>query len=226
MNTKIYQLSHSKIKNIFVIITTLILLFCGNYVFAQATATTGNGTGISTGVTTDALQMLINLSNSYPQITELIYAASYIMGLLFMVRAIYMFKVYGEQRSMMSTQTSLRGPITLMVVAAMLLWLPSGLHTMIMTAFGHEYVLQYQVSPTNPLGQAGMYALIYLVQIIGLVSFIRGWVYLAQGATGGQGQHTTGKALTHIIGGLLAINIVELTNILWNSFGFTPPFST
>ncbi len=215
MNTKVYELPYNKIKNIFKILLAIVGLLSCSSVFAQTTTTA-----------TDALQMLINLSNSYPAITELIYATSYLMGLLFMIRAVYGLKVYGEQRSMMSTQTTLRGPITLIVVASILLWLPSGLHMMIMTAFGHEYVLQYQVSPSNPLGQAGMYALIYLIQIVGLVSFIRGWVYLAQGSSGGQGQHTTGKALTHIIGGLLAINIVEFMNILWNSFGFTPPFST
>jgi intracellular multiplication protein IcmC len=214
MNTKIYEFDN-RIKNLFLIIVTLIGLFCCGTVYAQ-----------NTGTTTDALQMLIHLSNSYPNITKLIYGAAYLMGLIFMIRAVYMLKVYGEQRSMMSTQTNLRGPITLIVVAAVLMWLPSGLHMMIMTAFGHEYVLQYQTSPSNPLGQAGMYALVYLIQIVGLISFIRGWVYLAQGASGGQGQHTTGKALTHIIGGLLAINVVELTNILWNSFGFQPPFST
>lgn len=214
MNTQYFKADY-KLKNISLILVSLFGLFCCGNVFAQ-----------NTGTTTDALQMLIHLSNSYPAITKLIYAASYIMGLGFMIKAIYSMKQYGEQRSMMSTQTSLKGPITLVVVAAVLLYLPSALHTMIMTGFGHEYILQYQTSPSNPLGQAGMYALVYLIQIVGLVSFIRGWVYLAQGASGGQGQHTTGKALTHIIGGLLAINIVELTNILWNSFGFQPPFST
>ncbi len=215
MKKQLLDKSNSKIKNVLIIFVTLFGLICCNSVFAQ-----------QTGTSTSALDMLINLSQSYPAVTKLIYGVSYLMGLLFMVEAVYKLKVYGEQRSMMSAQTSLRGPITLIVVAAVLLWLPSSLHTFIMTAFGHQNVLQWQSSPSNPLGQAGTYALIYLVQLIGLVSFIRGWVYLAQGAQGGQGQHTTGKALTHIIGGLLAINVVELTNILWNSFGFSPPFST
>lgn len=203
------------------ILSFFVLLFVN-----IASAQTTTPPSVSSGVTTDAIQMLTSLSSSYPNITRLIYGVSYLMGLLLMFKSIWMFKVYGESRTMMSQQTSLRGPITLMCVASVLLWLPSGLHTMIMTAFGHQYVLQYTVSPTNPLGQTGMYALIYLVQIVGLIAFIRGWVYLAQGAGGGQSQHSTGKALTHIIGGLLAVNIVEVTNILWNSFGFTPPFST
>lgn len=179
-----------------------------------------------TGTTLDAIQMLINLSNTYPSLTRLVYAASYLMGLAMMIKAIYAFKVYGETRTMMSQQTTIKTPIILVVVASVLLWLPSGLHTLIETAFGHEYVLQYTVSPSNPLGQAGTNALIYLIQLVGLISFIRGWVYLAQGAGGGQSQHTTGKALTHIIGGLFAVNVVEFTNILWSTFGFTPPFNT
>lgn len=215
MNTQLTNKFHNNIKIVFLVFVTFLGFIWCDSVFAQ-----------QSGTSTNALQMLINISQSYPNITKLVYGVSYLLGLAFMIKAVYMLKVYGEQRSMMSTQTSLKGPITLIVVASVLLWLPSSLHTLIMTAFGHENVLGYTVGASNPLGQAGTYALIYLVQLIGLISFIRGWVYLAQGASGGQGQHTTGKALTHIIGGLLAINVVELTNILWNSFGFTPPFST
>lgn len=229
MNIQFYKIRQNKIiNNIVNKISTLVgfLCFCST-VYAQTTTGGGStgGSTVSSGTSVDALQMLINISNSYPQITKLIYAVSYLLGLAFMVRAIYWLKEYGEQRTMMSSQTSLKGPITLFIIASVLLWLPSGLHTFIMTAFGHENVLGYTGS-IGGLGTVGTYALIYLVQIIGLISFIRGWVYLAQGAKGGQGQHTTGKALTHIIGGLLAINVVEFTNILWTTFGFTPPFST
>lgn len=227
MNILFQQNNIKVIRAFLIFIITLSALLITTMAFAQSPTTTSGGTGsISTSVTTDALQMLTNLSSSYPSITKLVYGFSYLLGLLFMFKSIWMFKQYGESRTQMSSQTSLRGPITLMCVAAVLLWLPSALHTLIMTAFGHEYVIGYSVPATNPLGQVGMYALIYLVQLVGLIAFIRGWVYLAQGAGGGQSQHTTGKALTHIIGGLLAVNIVELTNILWNSFGFTPPFST
>jgi intracellular multiplication protein IcmC len=63
-------------------------------------------------------------------------------------------------------------------------------------------------------------AILRLVQIIGVIAFIRGWLILAQSARQGS-QPVIGRALTHIIGGILAINIIGTKNVIWATFGLS-----
>ncbi len=62
------------------------------------------------------------------------------------------------------------------------------------------------------------YALVRLVQIVGLIAVIRGLLILMR--LSGQAQPGTfGRAMTHIVGGTLAMNIVGFNQIVFNSFG-------
>jgi hypothetical protein len=56
------------------------------------------------------------------------------------------------------------------------------------------------------------------VQLIGTISFIKGWVNLTH-TSNPNGRSSMGKAVTHIVAGLLAINIEGTKEILQASFG-------
>jgi hypothetical protein len=56
------------------------------------------------------------------------------------------------------------------------------------------------------------------VQVIGFISFLRGWVIIKNAVEGG-GQDTVPKGLTHIIGGAMAINIGTMVQYMSNTFG-------
>lgn len=173
---------------------------------------------------TDALQMLVNLSKTYPALWKMITGLSYLIGFSLAMRSIYHLKIYGELRTMMSTQTSLKTPVTLMLVAVVLMFIPTAFKMLNLTAFGYGSPLSYEdVSSTmNPVM---LKAVAGIVQLVGLIAFIRGWMHLVGHVQQSGGQHTLGKALTHIIGGLLAINIIGVTDIFWNTFGFSSPFT-
>jgi intracellular multiplication protein IcmC len=171
----------------------------------------------SSGVTIDAIKMLENLSNSYPALMKLITAFCYILGFLLILRGVFYLKMYGELRTMMSTQTSAKIPLILIFVGSLFVFLPSTYNIVSISFFGSSSVLSYdQVTSTmNPLL---LKAIVGLVQIIGLISFIKGWMILVAHAQQPGGQATVGKALTHIIGGLCAYNVLGFTNVIWNTF--------
>jgi hypothetical protein len=64
----------------------------------------------------------------------------------------------------------------------------------------------------------GIAAALGFVQIIGIIAFIRGWLVLKKAVDGG-GQATLAQGITHIIGGVLAVNIMTFLQIMDTTFG-------
>lgn len=60
-------------------------------------------------------------------------------------------------------------------------------------------------------------AVLAFVQIVGGISFVRGWLLLKKAVEGGQA--TIPQSLTHILGGAAAINIDKMLKILNDTFG-------
>jgi intracellular multiplication protein IcmC len=120
----------------------------------------------------------------------------------------------------MSSQHSLKGPLINFLVATALIYSPQMFATLMLTSFGYSSPLQYG-GDIPGWADAGGKALIGLVQVIGVIAFIRGWLYIARLAGQGGQPGTFGKGLTHIIGGILAINIIGTKEVLFGTFGFS-----
>lgn len=187
---------------VFIIICFLLLAGCG-------------------GQTPDFQSMLTNLAGSYPNIWKLLTAASYVLGFSLCFKSIYTMKIYGEARAMAASHASMKTPLMYLLAGAALIFIPTTFSTINMTLFATPSILQYSGQGGIPGWTAeSTKALVGLIQIIGLLAFIRGWIYIARaGEQGGQGGNVA-KGFTHILGGVLAINIVMARDILWNTFGF------
>ena len=169
--------------------------------------------------------ILNNIANNMGPIQRLITGAAYLMGLVFAFKAIHSLKRYGEQKSMMSSNTSMKEPLLYFIVASVFIYFPSALNTALMTTFGSTNILQY--SPVSSNNQAintlfGPDSLIgrpltIIIQTIGLAAFVRGWMMIARGASGTQQQGGPGKGLIHVLGGVMAINIIQTVNIINNT---------
>ncbi|OGT22635.1 MAG: hypothetical protein A3C55_04225 [Gammaproteobacteria bacterium RIFCSPHIGHO2_02_FULL_42_13] len=163
-------------------------------------------------------QILQNLNNELPGLWRFVTAATYLAGFWCAFRAMYELKEYGELRMMMSVHTDMRKPLTELLVAIVLLYWPSLLGAMLKSTFGSPNILAYP-GPTNT-----QYELMFklaggIVQFIGFVAFIRGWVLFTHiGSHGGQ-PGMFGKAVAHVFAGLLAINIFGTWQILETIFG-------
>lgn len=189
----------------------------------MAGATCSGGT-VSCWIISQA-DILKNISHSLVPVQQLITGSAYLIGCAFLFKAIYSLKIYGEQRTMMSSSSSLKEPMVYLFVGAMLIYFPSAFKVMMQSSFGYENVLQYapinsQNQSLNAIfgsGSAVGESLCLFIQVIGLVAFIRGWVLVARSASQGQPPGGTGKGLIHVFGGILAINIVGTINLINNT---------
>ncbi|MFN3234533.1 MAG: type IV secretion protein IcmC [Gammaproteobacteria bacterium] len=156
--------------------------------------------------------MIINLADSMPDILAMVTGAAYIIGMMSIIRGVYQLKIYGDLRTMMSSQTSFFPPLVMLVTGGLLLYFPSALEIGLTTVFGYDSPLTYNTSGTNEDQIIG--ALVIILQVIGVISFIRGLMMLQKIGQQGGGQGVVGRGLLHIVGGLLAINIYGFWQIL------------
>lgn len=172
---------------------------------------------------TNNADWLNNLAGSLDQVYSLITGTAYIMGLVFAFKAMYSLKVYGEARTMMATNASMKEPLTYLLVAAVFLYLPTAFQILMNSSFGYSNVLAYSEVPTafNLTATNGGHALLKLFQVIGVIAFIRGWILLARSSGQGAQPGGAGKGIIHVAGGVMMMNIVGTINILYNTLGIT-----
>ena len=187
------------------------------------------GTGLSgvTGWISGQVSLLTNIADNMQSVERLITAAAYIMGLAFGLKALLSLKELGESRSMMSGggKSGIKEPLVYFLVASILIYLPTGFRIMLNTTFGSTSVLAYApINSSNSTldslfgqGSAVGPSLAIIIQTIGLIAFVRGWVLIARSASQGQPPGGTGKGLTHVFGGILALNIVGTLQIINNT---------
>jgi len=170
-----------------------------------------------------ALQMLQNLALSLPALQDLMISLAYILGISLIANGLYKLRNMGDHRYMMSQPTELKGPALSMFVGAMLLYLPSAFSTVTWTLWSQGGSgMMYYTPPTTSSAefQAIVTVCFQIVAFVGLIAFVRGWLILAK-----LGDHSNqgglGKALSHIIGGVLAYHIDATVYVVQATFGFT-----
>lgn len=167
-----------------------------------------------------ATNILNNIANNLIPVQRLVTGAAYIIGLAFAFKAIYTLKTYGESRSSMmsSSNSSLKEPIIYLIVAGLFIYFPTGLAVMLQTTFGSSAITQYAPTTSNTgLGGVVGRPLTIIIQTIGVIAFVRGWILIARTASTGQPPGGTGKGLMHVVGGILAMNIVATLEIINNT---------
>ena len=170
----------------------------------------------------DVQEVLVNLSHSYPQIMHLIWAVTFVIGLMLVAGAVYKLKIYGEMRTMMASQTSLKEPAAAFVVGAIFLYIPTTIELTMNTSFGYKTLMPLSYVADEASGfEAGMQSVLGLIQIVGALAFVRGWLIINSAAQQGKAGATMGKGIIHIVGGILGLNIAGTKEIIWNTFGFS-----
>ncbi|CDZ76922.1 hypothetical protein BN59_01201 [Legionella massiliensis] len=177
-----------------------------------------------TGSLAAQANILNNIANNLLPVERLVTGSAYMIGLAFAFKAIYTLKAYGESKSMMSQNASLKEPLAYMLVAGMFIYFPTGLAVVLQTTFGSSSILQYApVSSNNQtlnfLGASPLFGrpLTIIIQTIGVIAFVRGWMLIARTASQGQPPGGTGKGLMHVFGGILAMNIVATLQLVNNT---------
>jgi len=167
------------------------------------------------------VNVLTNLANSLLPVEKMVTGGAYLMGIGFAVKAFFTLKSHGEQRSSLSGTGNMKEALVYMLVAAMLLYFPTGFEALMNSTFGYSDVLAYSQNPyfsgilgtDNAVGRA----LTIIIQVVGLFAFVKGWIMIARGASQGQSAGGTGKGLMHVFGGILAMNIVGTLQVISNT---------
>ncbi len=149
----------------------ILFILSGMLIPVMALAQTPSGGGV------DAITMLVNLSKTYPDLISMITGACFIIGMVLALRGVYYLRAYGELRTMTQSQTTMRTPITLFIVAAVFMYLPNAFQTLITTSFGYDSPMAYDQASSS-IDPVILKALVGLVQLIGLIAFVRGWLVL------------------------------------------------
>lgn len=198
-----------KLNNSLFFIISLYLVPVG-LVFAQDESGTKQELG----------QVLINISqNVLPNITGFLSGLTVVAGIIFIFLAMFKLKHLADFRNMMMGQQEVGKAIGLIVLGGVFIWMPFMIDAFTYSMFGMTAGGLQQKYPIAG-GSSGYYIAFYrLMQVVGLVSFVRGWFILA-GAVKGQHQPGTfGKAVTHMLSGVVLINLKPFMVLLAPIFG-------
>lgn len=179
--------------------------------FAQTQTTTQTVSVVS------AADMLANIAQEVPILMQLVTAIAYVMGIYFIFYGILKLKEFGEARTQMSSERHLKGPLVLIVVGALLLYLPTTVQVGLSTFWSNP-------SPYGYVQQSDQWSDfmkdVYLViQLFGTIAFIRGLVILSHLSGSHSQQGTFAKGVTHVIGGLFCINIYQFVQVVLITLG-------
>ncbi len=176
-----------------------------------------------TGTALSAADMITHIASQIPNLMRLVTALAYVLGMGFIFHGVLALKHYGEQRTMMSGQPHLKGPLIYITVGTLLLYLPTSVQVGVSTFWTEPNpygYLQQQDQWSQFLNNCYM-----VVQLFGIIAFIRGLVILTHlGGHGGQ-PGTLAKGMTHIIGGILCINIYQFVQVIMITLGIQSVFS-
>jgi hypothetical protein len=174
--------------------------------------------GMSVGV--DA--MFANFAASSVALTRLVKYISYLIGLFFVINSIHKFSQLGSNQ-----QITPKMPITMFFVGVSIFSLTSvvGMATATMAmGSGPGAILMPSGPAFGAVTAAGLQGVFLFIRFVGYIAFIRGFLLLNQAGHGKDG--AVGRGLTHIFGGVAAINITITAKILANTLspGMVLPF--
>lgn len=147
-------------------------------------------------------------------------------GLFMIVRGLVKASKYGfDPRT-----HSVNSIVSCIIFGAILMTVGDNLNYILTSVFGNSaidtatqgsvlgWAFVAAVGPGSARFALGIAAALGFVQIIGVIAFVRGWLVLKKAVDGG-GQATLAQGITHIIGGVLAVNIVTFLQIMDRTFG-------
>ncbi len=185
----------------------------------------------------DVQTIMANLAKVIMPITTMVLAISYAAGVYLIVSGLMMMKKLGNFATQQTQPGELSGPLVKILIGAVLIYLPSStgiignsLFQSGNSLFGNGGRVNYNNvgAGSSLLGYMGgdslsqqwiavANTLVLYIQFLGLLSFIKGWFIWAGTAGHSSQPGTTSKGVTHIIGGIVAINFVGAVNIIYNT---------
>jgi len=175
---------------------------------------------MSSAYAIDLGAMLSSIARDYPNEWRLITAAAYLSGWALVMFGIIKMKRLGSQQMM--GHHIIMGPALAMILSgAALIYSPTMFQALNTSLFGSPDISPLAIGTTEIANWDVLVRDVEgFIQIVGLIAFIRGWFIMSKlGREGGSHQGGFGKGLTHIIGGVLAINIEGTKDVVFATLG-------
>lgn len=171
----------------------------------------------------DIGSMFAAFTSSAVEISKLINVAAYIIGAYLIINSIFKFTKINQQGG------SLKGALVMFACGAALFAITGSISIALETASlgtaeGPGSTLQASGSGGMPEAmQHAVTGVLTFIKMIGYIAFVRGWLLLNAAGNGKDGAFFRG--LTHIFGGVAAININVTAKIIGNTVapGLTIP---
>lgn len=165
--------------------------------------------------------MLTNFASSVPNLMQLVTAGAFVIGMFLVVAAVMGMKHFGELRTMMTQEHSISGPLVEFFVGISLLYLPSTIRSGLSTFWISTNPYAYVSSATDQY-TTFINACYSIMQLVGVIAFIRGLLMLKAAGGGKAQQGMLGKAAAHLVGGIMCMNIYNTLQVLQATVGWTP----
>jgi hypothetical protein len=157
-------------------------------------------------MTIDIVSIVENISQSLLQVQNLMRGAAYMMGIVFIMIALFKLKQRHQSRG--QSEEKLSSPMGYLLAGAALLFFPSMMLVMSTSVFGVTNPLQYtRFSSANIFSAIGI-----MLQTAGVVWFVRGCTLLVHG--GEPGDKHAKKGFFFLCAGVLAMNYASLAGVL------------
>lgn len=163
------------------------------------------------------------LVNSLSQASEFLTGLFYLTGVAFIFTGVNKLKKLGHRTAFMNVDSGVTGPLIMLTLGATLIYFPTFLEVTNTTFWGSPDIaavdqLQYKADKGSDL-ETALKPMIYMIQFIGMVAILRGFLILTKSTGQGAQPGTVSKGFVHIIGGVMAVNIVNTVNVIVNTFG-------
>ncbi len=167
-------------------------------------------------------QLFASFETSSVAIMKLAGQISLIIGGFFVASSIFKYIQHANGKG------EFKPAIVSFIIGGAMLALSSSMDTisatMMMTSTAPGDFVVSGVSGSGPNYAAAIKGVLVFIQMIGYIAFIRGWLLLNQ--LGANKEGVLGRGLTHIFGGMAAININQAVAILAKTFNISVPFIT
>ncbi len=170
--------------------------------------------------------MIENIAATIPDLMQLTTAIAYILGFYMVIMGVIGLKKFGEARTMMSSEASVKGPIVELLVGAALIYLPSSVSSGMTTFWTNPAPYAYMTTETDPWHQFYQ-ACFLIIQLVGTIAFIRGLIIMSNAAHGhGRGEAGFGRGVAHMVGGIFCIDMYDFLHAVFTTLGISWSFGT
>lgn len=164
-----------------------------------------------------------NIVNSMAGSSEFVISLYYVVGLAMIFAGVNQLKKLGNRTAFMNADSGVVGPVVRMSIGAILIFLPSFFEVLNNTFWGNPAFaaisdIQWPQDSADSLSVA-MKPVIVIIQFIGLVAMLRGFLILSKATGQGAQPGTISKGFVHVFGGILAVNIVRTVEVVVATFG-------